>query len=174
VGLGTVNTDTKGVATATYKWPLVGTYTLTATVMVNKVATTNSLTVLVAPPNFVEMTLAPARRKYHVYEPITLTAKVLNTTGGAAPNITVSFSLWGTCRIEPRATLRTAVSDAQGVATITFTSLDEGKIAVVAGARNNVGTPVVSLPSRLKIVDHHRGYGRTEGTDRWVCSAQFG
>ena len=107
--------------------------------------------------------LSPSYGKYHVREPITLTATVLNGTNAPVAGISVSFSIWG---IEPRATLRAAVSDANGIA-ITFRSLDAGKITVVPGARNDVKTPVVSQPAHLRIVDYN-GYGETKQVDRYA------
>jgi hypothetical protein len=104
-----------------------------------------------------------------VYKPIKLAARVLDVAGGLVRGITVSFGIWGSCRIEPRETLRAAVSDARGYAVITFRSLGEGKIAVVAAALNDAMTMVNSKPARLTIVDdddRYDRYGETEQGDR--------
>jgi hypothetical protein len=106
-----------------------------------------------------------------VYEPIKLAARVLDVAGGPVRGITVSFGIWGSCRIEPRETLRAAVSDARGYAFITFRSLGDGKIAVVAAALNDAMTMVNSEPARLTIVDdddRYDRYGETEQGDRRV------
>jgi hypothetical protein len=152
VTLAGFNTNDQGVATAPYKWSAAGRHTVAASVTVNAVETPragNPLEVtvipLATPVNFAMVNLSPSYGKYHVRELITLTATAVNGTNAPVAGISVSFSIWG---IEPRATLRAAVSDANGIA-ITFRSLDAGKIIVIAGARNEVKTPVVYAASAL-------------------------
>jgi hypothetical protein len=112
------------------------------------------LAIDIVPINFVALAIYPAYGKYNVYERITVAATVLDGNNAPVAGITVTFSVLGRCRITPRRTLLTAVSDANGVAATTFRSLDEGRIAVVAGAWNNKNTPIMSQPARLSIVDH--------------------
>jgi hypothetical protein len=116
----------------------------------------------------VALFLTPSAGKYHVHEPITLTAHVLDVYGALVPGVTVKFDIWGGCRIEPRKTQRTAVSDVHGIATIRLRSLDEGTVFVGAAARNDAMRLVYSRHARLRIVGDYNQYGETEQVDRYA------
>jgi hypothetical protein len=161
--LGGVGTDDNGVTSATFKWPRPGSYAVTARATGVILTPVLPLAVTVS-PNFVAIKLTPLSGNYHPHEPITLTALVMDANNAPVPGITANFGIWGNCRIEPPHTLRTAVTDARGIATITVHALHKGRIAVIAAARNSAASVVNSEPARLK-VGVHGGQGEPYHVD---------
>lgn len=125
-----------------------------------------TVTVTWRDPNtdFTAVTLAPAKAKYPVNDEVTLVAMIVNTAGTPVSDVRLHFVFVGDCKLVPDTELRHATTNATGQAVVRFTSLDPGRVVVVASTRNAANQPVLSMPSRIWFYEHHYehhygGYG---------------